>query len=417
MTEKITLPNGVRILCEHIEHVRSASVGIWVGSGSRHEPPELNGISHFIEHIVFKGTQTRSAADIAADMDSIGGQVNAFTTKECTCFYARALDKHLMQALDVLCDMFFEPKIAPADVKMECGVILEEIGMYEDSPEDLVSERLFSAVYKGTPLEYNILGRPGTLKKLTAARIRRYIGENYSPYKTVVAVSGSFTDADIDYLRARFSGMTGPVPSVPEPAGYTPAFTVRRKPIEQNHLCIGFPAPGMAAEQRHTLQILSLILGGGMSSRLFQSVREQRGLCYSIYSFAAAHEDTGIFGIYTALGSQTEQAALALICEELARFVSDGPTADELDRAREQITAGVLMSLESTNARMNHLARSELYLGHVPTAEEIIEKFDAVTLRDVRALCQEMIGVQKLSFSAVGRVHESAKYRALLSWK
>lgn len=415
MTEKITLENGVRILCERIGYVRSASVGIWVGCGSRHEPPELSGVSHFIEHIVFKGTETRSAAEIASIMDGVGGQVNAFTTKESTCFYARALDKHLGRTLDVLCDMFFNPRIAPKDVKTERGVILEEIGMYEDAPEELVAERLFSAVFKGSPLEKNILGSSGTLKRLTAPRIRGYMAGHYSPERTVVSISGSFSDRDIGYLKERFSAMRGPGAPESAPAAYRPAFTVRNKPIEQNHLCIGFPAPGIRSGDRYALQLFNCILGGGASSRLFQSVRESRGLCYSIYSFTASHEDAGLLGVYAALSRETEKPALALIREDLLRLVQDGPSPEELDRAREQIVSGVLMGLESTGTRMSHMARSELFFGRVPTAEEITERYDAVTLGQVRAVAERVLTPSGLSFSAVGRVRVPSWYRKILT--
>ncbi|MDR0380691.1 MAG: insulinase family protein [Oscillospiraceae bacterium] len=413
--EKITLPNGVRLLFEEIPHVRSAAVGIWVGSGSRHEPAHLSGISHAIEHMVFKGTRTRSAAQIASEMDAIGGQVNAFTTKECTCFYVRALDTHLPQALDVLTDIFFEPSLSESDWETERGVILEEIDMYEDTPEDLVSERLFAAAYRGCPLGRPILGTPAALRRLRAERIRAYMRENYRPDRIVVSMSGRFSARDRDFLLARFSALA-PLPSLAtEAAAFAPAFTARHKDIEQNHLCLAFPALPYNHPARYAQQVLSGILGGGMSSRLFQTVREQRGLCYSIYSFSVGHEDTGLFCLYTALGRETERAALRLVADIVRQFADEGPTRAETERAREQVKANVLMGMESTSSRMNHMGRSELLLGTIPSSEEIMARYDAVTPEIVRDLAGQLFDFSRLCFSAVGRAVRTAQYRRVFS--
>jgi len=414
MYEKITLPNGVRILTEHIPYVRSAALGVWVGSGSRHEKPGENGAAHFIEHMVFKGTARRSAAELAEAMDAIGGQVNAFTTKENTCFYARCLDSHLSQAADLLCDMLFCSKFDEGDVETERGVILEEIGMYEDNPEDLCAERLASAVYQGSALARPILGRKATLDRMTGAFLKDYMAAHYLPGDIVVALAGSFTPADVDALKARFGDLSGGSLSPVKPAEYTPAVTLKKKAIEQNHLTLAFPGLPYGDDRRFTLQLLSSLLGGGMSSRLWQEVREKRGLCYSIYSYGAGHAETGLFAIYTALGKETEGQALSAIVETVERFAREGVSQAELDRAREQSKANVLMGLESTQSHMSGLGRGELLTGKVLEADDIIAAYDAVTCQDVLDLARDLFDFRRASLSAVGRVGDEDYYREML---
>lgn len=372
MYEKKTLPNGVRILTEHVPGVRSVSLGIWVGTGSRHESAGENGAAHFIEHMLFKGTRSRTAAQLAEEMDAVGGQINAFTTKECTCFYARVLDTHLARAADILCDMFFHSRFDDADVETERGVILEEIGMYEDNPEDLCAERLAGAVFKGSPLARPILGRKATLDKMDGAWLRAYQRAHYRPDRIVVALAGSFTDADAVELAGRFAGLEARPHTAARAAAYVPGVVVKKKAIEQNHLTLAFPGLSFADPRRFQLQLLSSILGGGMSSRLFQQVREQKGLCYSIYSYGTCHDDTGYFGVYTALGRETEGQALDTILAVIRELTEHGVTQAELDRAREQSKANVLIGLESTQSHMSSLGRGELLQGEVLDEDAII---------------------------------------------
>lgn len=414
MIEHITLENGVRILTEPMAGMRSASLGIWVGAGSRHETAAESGAAHFIEHMVFKGTETRTAADIAQEMDAIGGQVNAFTTKENTCFYVRTLDTHLSQAADVLCDMFFRAAFRQEDVETERGVILEEIGMYADNPEDLCSERLAAAVYKGSPLARPILGRPATLEKMTGDTLRAWRDAHYRPDETVVALAGSFSDTVVDDLKARFSAMASRPRPKAKAAAYRSAVTLKRKATEQNHITLAFPGLPYGDHRRFALQLLSFILGGGMSSRLWQEVRETRGLCYSIYSYGAGHEDTGLFGIYTALGRETEREALEAILTVVHALVQDGVTEEELSRAREQSKASVLMGLESTQSRMSHLGRSTLLTGKVMSPDEIIAAYDAVTREDMLDLARTIFDPRQAALSAVGRVENEDYYREFL---
>ncbi len=415
MVEQITLQNGVRILIEPMSGVRSASLGIWVGAGSRHESAAENGAAHFIEHMVFKGTETRTAAGIAQEMDSIGGQVNAYTTKESTCFYVRALDTHLAQAVDILCDMFFHSAFRQEDVDTERGVILEEIGMYADNPEDLCSERLAAAVYKGSALARPILGKPATLKSMTGDFLRAWKDTHYRPDQVAVSLAGSFSTAVVDDLKARFGSMA-PVPKRKyKPAAFQSAFTLKKKATEQNHLTLAFPGFPYGSDKRFALQLLSFILGGGMSSRLWQEVREKRGLCYSVYSYGAGHADTGLFGIYTALGRETESQALNAIKTVVSELVQDGVTEEELSRAREQSKASVLMGLESTQSHMSHMGRSALLTGTILTPDEIIASYDAVTQEDVLTLARTIFNPQNMALSAVGRVGTEDYYRSLLA--
>ncbi|MCL2747126.1 MAG: insulinase family protein [Oscillospiraceae bacterium] len=415
MYEKITLPNGVRLLFEEIPHVRSATVGIWVGCGSRLEPRHLSGVSHALEHMAFKGTKKRTAEKIAADSDAIGGQVNAFTTKECTSYYARALRDHLPLAIDIITDIFSSPLITAQDWETERGVILEEIGMYEDTPEDLVTERLFGAVFRGCSLGRPILGSAGALRRMSAGQIARYKDSHYRAGSTVVALSGNFSPGDKAALVDCFAPMAAEPALTPPTSSLAPSFTVRRKDIEQNHLCLAWPSLPYNSPDRYTQQVLSNILGGGVSSRLVQEIREARGLCYSIYTFATGHEDTGLFGVYTALSPEAERKALPLIAQLVGDFARHGPTEDEVARAREQVKANVLMGFESTSARMTHLARCELLLGKVIPARELVEAYDAVTRESVCALARRIFVPESLCFSAVGRLSAASEYRKLLA--
>ncbi len=415
MYDKLTLPNGVRILTEQVPGVRSASLGIWVGTGSRHEKAAESGAAHFIEHMVFKGTERRSAAQLAEEMDAIGGQINAFTTKECTCFYGRVLDTHLPQCTGLLCDMFFHSRFDEEDVRTERGVILEEIGMYEDNPEDLSAERLAAAVFRGSALARPILGRPATLEKMTGETLRAYMRTHYCPADIVVALAGSFRPEDVEDLKDRFCGMEAARSAPVKPAAYRPAFTVKKKPLEQNHLTLAFPSLPYGDRRRFALQLLSSVLGSGMSSRLWQEVREKRGLCYSIYSYGAGHVDTGLFAIYTALGRETEAEALSAVAAVVRRFASEGVTQAELDRAREQSKSNVILGLESTQAHMSELGRGELLQRQVMDAEAIIAAYDAVTRQDIQDLAEAIFDFDHASLSAVGRVRTIEEYREILA--
>ena len=414
MYEKITLPNGARIVFERMEGVRSVSLGIWVGAGSRFERAEEGGSAHFIEHMLFKGTATRTAAQLAEEADSLGGQLNAYTTRDNTCFYTRVLDTHLPRAAEVLADMFFRSRFDEADVENEKGVIGEEIDMYEDTPEDVAAENLLAGCFPGA-LGRPVLGTEETLAGLSGRSLRAFMERTYTAPRIAVALAGSFTDADVDAVARIFAQMPPAERSEPERSAYAPCLTLREKAVEQNQLVLGFPGLETASEERFAMQLFSSILGGSSSSRLFQTVREKNGLCYSIYSFTAGYEDTGLFAVALAANRQSEERALRLTVDELRRIRDGGVTAAELDRAREQVTASILMSLESSASRMNRLGYGELFLpGGALTPDELIERYEAVTLGDVRDIAARTLDFHRASLSAVGRVSAEEKYRELL---
>ena len=409
MYQEIIRPNGARLLLEEVPGARSAALGFYVGAGSRHESAADNGSAHFIEHMLFKGTHRRSAADLAVDMDAIGGQVNAYTTKENTSFYARSLDRHLDRALDILSDMLFCSRFDQSDVETERGVILEEIGMYEDTPEDLVAERLSAAVYKGTALARPILGTEATLSAMTGDSLRQWQKEHYLAGNMVASLAGSFTPAQVDKILALLDTLE-PGTVEQTPGRYKAAVTARRKNMEQNHLILAFPAMNYLDPRRYQLLLLNSLLGGGCSSRLFQEVREKRGLCYSVYSYVADHEDVGLQGIYTAVNPEQEGQALEIIRAIIEDLAEHGPTQEELDRAREQAIAGLLLGSESIQSRMSHLGNAALLYGKVRTVDEIIECYNAVTREQLQTLAAEMFAWNNSSLSAVGKVKTIADY-------
>lgn len=414
MYEKITLPNGARVVFERMDGVRSVSLGIWVGAGSRFERAEEGGSAHFIEHMLFKGTATRTAAQLAEEADALGGQLNAYTTRDNTCFYTRVLDTHLPRAAEVLADMFFRSRFDEADVENEKGVIGEEIDMYEDTPEDVAAENLLAGCFPGA-LGRPVLGTEETLAGLSGRSLRAFMERTYTAPRIAVALAGSFTDADVDAVARIFAQMPPAEHTEPERSAYAPCLTLREKAVEQNQLVLGFPGLETASEERFAMQLFSNILGGSSSSRLFQTVREKHGLCYSIYSFTAGYQDTGLFAVALAANRQSERRALGLTIDELRRIRDDGVTAAELERAREQVTASILMSLESSASRMNRLGYGELFLpGGALTPDELIERYEAVTLADVRSLAQRTLDFRRASLSAVGRVADGEEYRAAL---
>ena len=410
MYQQITMSNGARLLTEAVPGARSAALGFFVGVGSRHESAKENGAAHFIEHMLFKGTERRTAAQLARDTDAIGGQLNAYTTKEHTCFYARALDSHLDRGLDLLADMLFHSKFDPVDAGLERGVILEEIGMYEDTQEDLVSERLSAAVYKGTPLARPVLGRQSTLAGMDGDWLRAWQKAHYHAGVLVVSLAGSFTRGQVDRLKELLASLPGGPEPKTRPAAYKPAVTAKRKAIEQNHLILAFPAPDYLDPRRAQVLLFNSLLGGGCSSRLFQELREERGLCYTVYSYVADHADTGLLGIYAGVSPDQERQALDTARQVVLELAEHGPAQEEVDRVREQAKANLLMGTESVQARMSHMGSSALLYGRVKETQEIIDQYDAVTREQLRDLAGEMFQMENASLSAVGRVSPAGEY-------
>lgn len=416
MYEKITLPNGVRIVYEQIPYVRSASLGVWIGVGSRHESEKLSGAAHFIEHMLFKGTTTRTAAGLAQFIDSVGGQINAFTTKECTCFHGRVVDTRLREFTDTFVDMLINSNFAPTDIDSERGVILEEIDMCSDTPEDLVAERLQRNIFKGSSLGRPILGNRHSLASMSGESLREYMRSKYVGGNIVVALSGSFEPSDIECISGLFSAFPTGQGKRPRQAAYTPCKITKRRALEQNHIILTFPGVAVDDKRRYALQIISDILGGGMSSRLFQKVREERGLCYTLYSYASSYTDCGTFSIATALGAESQPEALKLIAGELSNFCNDGITDDELRLSIEQVRSSLLMALESTSARMNRLGHGELFLGGTISPEEVVSRYEAVTVDEVNSLAREILRFDGMSVSVLGKCPRSADELDIPIW-
>jgi len=403
---KKVLPNGLRILCEDIPHFHTVSIGVWVRNGSRHEPARLAGISHFIEHMVFKGTPELPAADLAAALDRIGGNANAYTTKENTCFYTTCLSRHLRTAAELLCAMLLEPALREEELESELGVILEEISMYEDTPEDLVAEVLSIDTLKGSPAGRPILGTKSALSRIDSGIMREYMQSRYTGANMIVSICGSFTEADIEYVGSLFSAFPAGKANTSRRTVYTPAHSVKRKGIEQAHLALRWPAVTAASPDRFALRLLNTVFGDGMSSRLFQRVREKEGACYSVYGVPAALSDAGFYDIYTATSRELLHRTEAAIRDEINRLLSDGITRDELDRARDQTESGMLISLEGSGARMSQLARCELLYGTFPDVEKTLASYAAVGCEDILLLARRIFASGQDSSAYVGNLPE-----------
>ncbi|WP_124727532.1 M16 family metallopeptidase [Staphylospora marina] len=386
-----TLESGLRIVAEKIPHVRSVSMGIWVGTGSENETPELNGISHFIEHMMFKGTKTRTARQLAEAFDEIGGHVNAFTSKEITCYYAKVLDQHFSTSLSILADMFFDSVFAEEEIRKEKKVIIEEIRMVEDTPDDLVHDLLAEASAGDHALGRPVLGSVETVESFTREDILRYLEQHYVPENVVIAVAGNLPDDFLEEIERIFSRhQGGPKPERGAPPRFHPGIKIRRKPTEQSHICLGMPGLPVGDSRIYTLVLLNNVLGGNMSSRLFQEVREERGLAYSVYSYHSAHKDAGLFAVYAGTKHGQEDEVVECVREILADICVKGLTPRELSKAKEQLKSSLMLGLESSNNRMSRLGRNELLLGRHLTLDEIVESVDRITLDEVNELAKEI---------------------------
>lgn len=391
MVIKHVTGNGVRILLERIPYVRSVSLGIWVGTGSRYENRRNNGISHFIEHMLFEGTQTRTARQIAEAFDRIGGQVNAFTSKECTCYYAKVMDRDASYALNILADMFFHSRFDVADMAKEKKVIGEEIKMYEDTPDDLVHDLLSSASFAHHPLGYPILGTKRTLADFTPDDLQEYMHTHYTPDNIVVSVAGNISEQFISKIEAIFSQYTVPEGEERQPApSFIPGKIARKKETEQAHICFGFEGVSSKNEEIIPLIVMNNVLGGGMSSRLFQQVREERGLAYSVFSFHTAFKDSGLLTVYGGTTADKVGELGKMMIETIHTMVDEGLTDEELQSSKEQIKGSMIFNLESTNSRMSRNAQNELTLGHDRSVEEMIRRIDAVTPEKVQKVAERI---------------------------
>jgi predicted Zn-dependent peptidase len=398
---RTVLPGGLRILTEEMPSVRSATFGIWVGVGSRDETPSLAGATHYLEHLLFKGTRRRDALAISSALDAVGGEMNAFTSKEYTCYYARVLDRDLPLAIDVITDMVTSSLIARADVDGERGVILEEIAMNEDDPADAVQEAFAGELFGDSPLGRPILGTVASINALSRTAINGWYRRRYVAPNIVVAAAGNLTHRDV--VRAvtkafKAADALGPADRLPTAARTgaqrlrgRAATTVLERPTEQANLVLGMPGMGRNDDRRFALGVLNSALGGGMSSRLFQEVREKRGLAYSVYSFAAHYAELGMVGVYAGCLPQKVDEVLDVCRTELARAAADGITADELRRGIGSLKGGFVLGLEDTGQRMTRLGKSELAYGELLTIDEVLRCIDAVTLDDVSAVAADLL--------------------------
>jgi predicted Zn-dependent peptidase len=405
--EMTTLSNGVRVITEAMPHVRSVSVGIWIGSGSRRERGEQNGISHFIEHMLFKGTERRSAEDIARSVDSIGGNLDAFTAKELVCFNTKVLDEHLALAFDVLADLVLHPAFREEDIEKEKGVILEEIKMEEDSPDYLVHEIFSSNFWKDHPLGKPILGTPQTVKRFDQEMIRSFYSAVYAPTNLIVTAAGNLThDGLVKLAREHLEALpAGPS----EPDGETPSTHARialrnKKALEQVHLCLGVPSYPLPHGERFSCYVLNTLLGGGMSSRLFQNIRERQGLAYAVFSELNPYRDTGCLSIYAGSSIESAGKVVQSILNEF-RDLKERPVPDEeLRRAKDHLKGSLMLSLESTSSRMSNLARQEMYFGKFFTLDELVASIEAVSTDDVQRIAQTFFETKQIGLTVLGNL-------------
>jgi predicted Zn-dependent peptidase len=405
--EFTTLGNGVRIITEAMPHVRSVSVGVWVGAGSRRETPERNGISHFIEHMVFKGTSRRSAEDIARSVDSIGGNLDAFTAKELVCFNTKVLDQHLKQAFDVLADLVLDPLFREDDIEKEKGVILEEIKMEADSPDYLVHEIFSSYFWKDHPLGKPILGTRETVKKFDRNAVLEYYQAAYGPSNLVVTAAGNLThDRLVALVREHFEDLK---PGAPLPAEAIPATHARialrnKKSLEQVHLCLGVPSYPLPHQERFACYVLNTLLGGGMSSRLFQNIRERQGLAYAVFSELNPYRDTGCLSIYAGTSIESAGRVVESILKEFRQLKESPVSEEELRRAKDHLKGSLMLSLESTASRMSNLARQEMYFSRFFTLDELVESIEAVTAADVQRIAQTFFDPKQIALTVLGNL-------------
>ena len=405
---KAVLPNGLTILSEEMQHIRSVSIGIWIKSGSRDEDSQWNGISHFVEHMVFKGTKHRSAEDIARQVDSIGGNMDAFTAKECVCFNVKVLDEHLPIAMEILGDLVLNPVFDANDIGRERGVILEEIKMDEDNPDYLVHEIFTQNFWKDHPLGKPILGTKDTVKRFERPPVAGFHGQRFIPSNLIISAAGHLKHEHfVELVTKHFGGMKpatngfhSPVPKV------VPRITLRnKKSLEQVQICMGVPWHSLADDKRHASYLLNTLLGGGMSSRLFQNIRERQGLAYAIYSDLNPYRDTGCLSVYAGTSRESAAKVVGSVVSEFRNLKAQTVPEEELQRAKDQLKGSLMLSLESSTARMSNLARQEIYFDHFQTMDELIQKIERVKSEDLLALCREFLHTETIAVTVLGNLN------------
>ena len=407
MTEtyrKTLLPNGIRVITERMPHVRSVAVGIWVETGSRHEAGGRDGVSHLIEHLVFKGTAHRSAEEIARTVDSVGGQMDAFTTKEHTCFYVQVLDEHLPLAVDLLTDILLHPLFNADELEREKSVVLQEIKMVEDTPDDVIHDIFAAQIWPEHPLGRPILGTRESVDAFSRDTVLAHFQDEYTPPRIVVAVAGNVThDQVVELFGAGFDGFSRPANTRQSvPPKLEPSVNIVQKTLEQVHLVMGFPGLHQSAPERYALFLLNDVVGGSMSSRLFQEVRERQGLVYSIHTGVQAFADAGTTYVYAATDAPNFSKVLKSILKEVRDLKKHGITDEELTRSKNHLKGSLMLSLESTSSRMNRLAKHELHLNAFLTLDQMIASIEAVRLEDVQALIGQVLDEDRLALTTLG---------------
>jgi len=404
---RTVLGNGLIVLTERMEHLRSVAMGVWVKSGSRYEAAETNGISHFVEHMLFKGTRSRTAQHIAREMDAIGGNLDAYTGKETICFSVKALSNHVPIALDVLADLVLNPTFADGDIERERGVILEEIKIDEDNPDVLVHEIFTQNFWKDQPLGKPILGTTQTVSGLSQGTLFDYHGGRFRGGNMVFSAAGRLDhDEFVAAVAEKFDGLAGGAVALDlqRPTVSAPIVLRSKRSLEQVQICLGVPSPPITDENRYATLILNTVLGGGMSSRLFQTIREERGMAYSIYSDLSPYSDTGSMCVYAGTSADKALEMIALVMAEFSSLKETLLAPEELHRAKEQVKGNILLGLESSSARMSNLARQEMYFNHFFSVDEVLERLDAVTAEEVQGMAQSLFVSERIAVTLLGRL-------------
>jgi predicted Zn-dependent peptidase len=403
MSVEVTrLASGLSVVTDRMPHLESASLGVWVGSGSRDEADDEHGISHLLEHMAFKGTKRRTSLQIAEAIEAVGGDINAATSVESTGYFARVLKADVPLALDVLSDILSEPAFDPEELRREQNVIVQEIGAIEDAPDDLVFDRLQETAFPGQAVGRSIIGTPETVRSFNSTRLRDYLARNYRGPDMLVAAAGAVEhDRIVEEAERRFSAFAGPPAPVPEPAHFRGGSRIESRDLEQVHIALALQGVPVRDSGLYSLQVFTSVLGGGMSSRLFQEVREQRGLCYAIHAFHMPYSDTGIFGLYAGTDEADAPELMQVVIDQIAN-ATETLNETEINRAKAQMKAGLLMALESSEARIGQLARQMLAYGRPMPLDEIVAKVDAVTVASARAAGRDLIGRSRPAIAALG---------------
>lgn len=417
MITKTTLKNGIQVITEEIPNVHSVSIGIWVEAGSRDENREENGISHFIEHMLFKGTKRRSARQIAKEIDSVGGVLNAFTSKEFSSFYAKVLSEHFPVALDLLFDLYLNSTFSSEEMEKERQVIVQEISMVEDTPDEYIHDLFSASFWPRHPLGFPILGRLETIGQMNRARLREFFVHNYLEVKPILVAAGKLKHEDLLHPVEEMLGKVRPRPRrrLSRPPHPHAQIFVKNRQLEQVHLVLGTQGFSATHPKRYVFSVLNTIFGGGMSSRLFQEIREDRGLAYSVYSFLSSFKDSGMLGVYVGTGENTLSAVLKIILREMKKLTEGSLKPKELRSAKEQLKGNLLLSLESTDSRMGRLAKSQIYFDRFIPTEEIIAGIEQVTVDEVVDLTRQLFQPGSLSLTVLGPVTEKDIPRGLLA--